>query len=93
MTNFAGHQWLTPGILATQKAQIRRTEVQSQPGQRVRETLSRKKAITKKGWYSLHLKVQALSSNPSTKINKFKKTNFGDHTAGQYIISLPLSWR
>jgi hypothetical protein len=29
----AGPQWLTPVILAAQKAEIRRIEVQSQPGQ------------------------------------------------------------
>jgi hypothetical protein len=29
----AGHQWLTPVILATQKAEIRRTVVQSQSRQ------------------------------------------------------------
>jgi hypothetical protein len=37
-----------PVILATQEAEIRRTEVRSQPGQIVLETLSRKKTITKK---------------------------------------------
>jgi hypothetical protein len=36
----AGHQWLTSVILATQKAEIRRITVQSQPRQIVHETLS-----------------------------------------------------
>jgi hypothetical protein len=36
-------------IPATQEAEIRRIEVQSQPKQIVRETLSRKKPITRKG--------------------------------------------
>jgi hypothetical protein len=38
----AGHKWLTPAILATQKAEIRRITVQSLPRQIVHETLSRK---------------------------------------------------
>jgi hypothetical protein len=40
-----------PGILATQEAEIRRITVQSQPRQRVHETISekKKKPITKKG--------------------------------------------
>jgi hypothetical protein len=45
-------QWLTPVFLATQETQIRRITVRSQPGQIVLETLSRKKNITKKGWWS-----------------------------------------
>jgi hypothetical protein len=31
--NFARHQWLTPVILVTWKAEIRRNKVQGQPGQ------------------------------------------------------------
>jgi hypothetical protein len=36
----AGHQWLTPVILATQEAEIRTIAVLSQPRQIVCETLS-----------------------------------------------------
>jgi hypothetical protein len=36
----AGCQWLTPIILATLEAEIRRIEAQDQPGQIVHETLS-----------------------------------------------------
>jgi hypothetical protein len=43
----AGHQWLTPVILATQEAEIRRITVWSQPGQIVHETLSWKKPSQK----------------------------------------------
>jgi hypothetical protein len=39
----AGCWWLTPVILATQEAGIRKTAVQSQPRQIVHETLSQKK--------------------------------------------------
>jgi hypothetical protein len=41
-------QWLTPIILPTQEAEIRRMEVGSQPGQIVPETLSRKNPIQEK---------------------------------------------
>jgi hypothetical protein len=46
------HQWLTPVILATQEAEIRRIEVHSQPRQMVYETLSQKNPSQKKGWWS-----------------------------------------
>jgi hypothetical protein len=64
-----GHQWLTPVILATQEAEIRRMAIRSQPGQILRKTLSGKKLITKKGlveWF----KLWALSSSPSTAKKK-----------------------
>jgi hypothetical protein len=48
----ARHHWLTPVIIATKKAEIKRIMVQSQPVQMVCEMLSQKKAFTKKGWWS-----------------------------------------
>jgi hypothetical protein len=50
--NISRCQWLTPIILATQKAEIGRIAVQSQSRQRVCETLILKKPITKMGWWS-----------------------------------------
>jgi hypothetical protein len=41
-TEPAGRQYLTPVILATQEAEIRKIEVQSQPRKIVHETLSQK---------------------------------------------------
>jgi hypothetical protein len=44
----AGHRWLTPVILATQEAEIRRITVPSQPAQIVCETLSQKNPSQKR---------------------------------------------
>jgi hypothetical protein len=44
----ARHLWLTPVILATQEAEIRRIKIQSRPGQTVRETLSQKNPSQKR---------------------------------------------
>jgi hypothetical protein len=44
--------WLTPVILTTPEAEIRRISVRSQPGQIVLETLSRKTPSQKKDWWS-----------------------------------------
>jgi hypothetical protein len=59
------HLWLTPAILATQEAEVRRITVRSQPGQIVQETLSRKTLSQKIGLVEW-LKVKALSSSLST---------------------------
>jgi hypothetical protein len=44
-----GCWWLTPVILATQEAEIRRIVIQSHPGEIVHETLSRKNPSQKNG--------------------------------------------
>jgi hypothetical protein len=44
----AGHRWLTPVILVTQEAEIRRIEVRRQPRKIVQETLSQKNLSPKR---------------------------------------------
>jgi hypothetical protein len=55
-------------ILATQEAEIRRIVVQSQPGQIICKTLSRK--YPKQKGLVEQLKVKALSSSPSPREKK-----------------------
>jgi hypothetical protein len=63
---------VTPVILATQEAKIRRITVQSQPGQIVPRDPISKKPITKIGLEEW-LTVKVLSSNPTaTKTTKTK---------------------
>jgi hypothetical protein len=45
--DYVGCLWLTPIILATQEAEVRRIVVRSQPGQIVYETQSRKNPYKK----------------------------------------------
>jgi hypothetical protein len=64
----AGSWWLTPVILDTHEAEIRRIKVQSQTGQIVHETQSQNYP-SKKGLVEW-LMVKALSSSPSTAKKK-----------------------
>jgi hypothetical protein len=47
-----GHWWLTPIILATQEAEIRRMAVQSHPRQIIPRAPILRKPFTKKSWWS-----------------------------------------
>jgi hypothetical protein len=51
-STYAGCRWLTPVILATQEAEIRRITVRSQPGKIVLRDTILKEPFTKKGWWS-----------------------------------------
>jgi hypothetical protein len=65
-------KWLTPIILATQEAEIKKVSVQSQSGQTVQKTLSRKTLSQKIGLVEW-LKLKALSSSPSTTKKEKKR--------------------
>jgi hypothetical protein len=64
----AGCRWLTPVILATQEAEIRRTEVQSQTEQIVPRDPILKNPSQKKDWWSV-----AQGEDPEFKPQDCKK--------------------
>jgi hypothetical protein len=73
----AGHQWLTPVILATQEAEIRRIMAQSQSqANSSQDTISKIPNTKKRAGRVTHVvdclpsKCEALSSNPSTTKKK-----------------------
>jgi hypothetical protein len=70
LINGGGQTLVAPVFLATQKAEIRRIIVQSQPRQIVHKTLSQKKLITKKKDWQSGSKLSTLSSNPCTTQKK-----------------------
>jgi hypothetical protein len=64
-------------ILATQEAEIRRIAVQSQPGQRVLETLSRKNPSQKRAdGMAQGVGLEFKPSNPPPKKIKINKLDF-----------------
>jgi hypothetical protein len=71
----AGYWWLMPVIPGMQEAEIRRTEVQNQPGQIVCETPIWKMLNTKKDWPRGSIsKYKTLSSNLSSVKNTVSLT-------------------
>jgi hypothetical protein len=75
----AGHRQLTPVILATQEAEIRRIAVQSQPGQTVCKTLSQE-AHHKGG--EMTQALYAHMNNKKIKIKRKKKNSSQKRTGG-----------
>jgi hypothetical protein len=61
----ARHRWLTPIILATQEAEIRRIEIQIHTGQIVREALSQKKKTNPKKPHKPIMKKDCWSGSKS----------------------------
>jgi hypothetical protein len=62
-------EWLTPEILATQEAEIRRIHVQSQPGQIVLKILSQKNPTQNRtgGVHSNHSTVKTNKNQANAK--------------------------
>jgi hypothetical protein len=78
---WAGYRCLTPVILATQEAEIRRIAVWSQRRQIVRVTLCRKYPLQK--GLVMWLKVKALNSSPGTaKKERLKHGEPGRNASG-----------
>jgi hypothetical protein len=75
----ARHRGLTPVILATQEAQIRRLMVQTQPGQIVLKTLPQK-THRKKGW------LMAQGVGPEFKSQDCKKKKKKENQAWEERI-------
>jgi preprotein translocase subunit Sec63 len=73
-----------PVILATQEAEIRRIAVQSQPRRIFHKILSRKTLSQKKIGLVEWLKVNALSSSPST-LKKKKKQVWRHNTSSRAL--------
>jgi hypothetical protein len=69
----ARRRWLTPTILSTQEAEIRRIVFRSQPAQIVRMWLKKTHHTHKKVGLMEWLKVKAVSSIPSTEKKKKKE--------------------
>jgi hypothetical protein len=75
------HQWLTPVILATQEAEIRRTAAQNQHGQIVCGTLSRKNPSQKRAG-GVAQGVSPEFKPQYRKTNKKKKSKFNSIPLG-----------
>jgi hypothetical protein len=69
----ARHQWLTPVILASQEAAIRRIKVQSQLGQVVREILSQKNQKPKNPLHTHTQKRLTQGAGPEFKPQYWQK--------------------
>jgi hypothetical protein len=70
MDQRAGQQWLTSVLLATQQTEVKRIAVQSQLGQILRETLSRKNPLQKRAG-----EVAQGSSLSTTKKKRIKDSS------------------